>query len=199
VLEAAVKSHNKELAGIALERVVAATAFARTESARGILARSRALMSDGEIAEPLYQEAIERLARTRLRPELARAHLLYGEWLRRRNRRVDARSQLRAAHDLFTSIGMEAFAERARGELLATGEKVRKRIVETRDDLTAQERQIAHLAGDGLSNPEIAARLFLSPRTVEWHLRKVFMKLDIHSRRQLSSALPSSDSELVAA
>lgn len=199
VLEAAVKSHNKELAGVALERVVAATAFARTESARGILARSRALMSEGEIAEPLYQEAIERLARTRLRPELARAHLLYGEWLRRGNRRVDARAQLRAAHDLFTSIGMEAFADRARGELNATGEKVRRRVVETRDDLTAQERQIARLAADGLSNPEIGARLFLSPRTVEWHLHKVFMKLDIHSRRQLSGAFPSSDSELVAA
>jgi DNA-binding CsgD family transcriptional regulator len=199
VLEAAVKSHNNELAGTALERIVAATAFARTESARGILARSRALMSEGEIAERLYLEAIERLARTRLRPELARAHLLYGEWLRRRNRRVDARAQLRAAHDLFTSIGMEAFAERARGELQATGEKARRRVVETRDDLTAQERQIARLAGDGLSNPEIAARLFLSPRTVEWHLRKVFVKLDIHSRRQLSDALPNSDSELVAA
>jgi DNA-binding CsgD family transcriptional regulator len=156
-------------------------------------------MSEGEIAERLYLEAIERLARTRLRPELARAHLLYGEWLRRRNRRVDARAQLRAAHDLFTSIGMEAFAERARGELQATGEKARRRVVETRDDLTAQERQIARLAGDGLSNPEIAARLFLSPRTVEWHLRKVFVKLDIHSRRQLSDALPNSDSELVAA
>jgi DNA-binding CsgD family transcriptional regulator len=199
VLEAAVKSHNNELAGSALERIVAATAFARTESARGILARSRALMSEGEIAERLYQEAIERLACTRLRPELARAHLLYGEWLRRRNRRVDARAQLRTAHDLFTSIGMEAFAERARGELQATGEKARRRVVETRDDLTAQERQIARLAGDGLSNPEIAARLFLSPRTVEWHLRKVFVKLDIHSRRQLSGALPNSDSELVAA
>jgi DNA-binding CsgD family transcriptional regulator len=199
VLEAAVKSHNMELAGMALERVVATTAFARTESARGIVARSRALMSEDEIAEPLYQDAIERLARTRLRPELARAHLLYGEWLRRRHRRVDARAQLRAAHDQFTSIGMEGFAERARGELQATGEKVRKRAVDTRDDLTAQERQIARLAGDGLSNPEIGARLFLSPRTVEWHLRKVFIKLDIRSRRQLSGALPSSVSELIPA
>ena len=153
----------------------------------------------GEGAETLYREAIERLGRTRLRPELARAHLLYGEWLRRENRRVDARAQLRAAHDLFTAIGMEAFAERARGELLATGEKVRKRTVETRDELTPQERQIARLARDGLSNPEIGARLFLSPRTVEWHLRKVFAKLGIHSRRELASALPSSDSELVPA
>ena len=158
---------------------------------------SRALLSEGEDAERLYREAIERLGRTRLRPELARAHLLYGEWLRRENRRVDARAQLRAAHELFVSIGMEAFAERARGELLATGEKVRKRTVETRDELTPQERQIAGLARDGLSNPEIGARLFLSPRTVEWHLRKVYAKLGIRSRRELADALPSSDSELV--
>ena len=156
----------------------------------------RALLSEGEAAEGLYREAIERLGRTRLRPELARAHLLYGEWLRRENRRVDARAQLRAAHDQFTSIGMEAFAERARRELLATGEKVRKRTVETRDELTAQERQIARLARDGLSNPEIGARLFLSPRTVEWHLRKVFAKLGIRSRRELADALPGSDSQL---
>src|SRR5205807_4111424 len=127
------------------------------------------------------------------RPELARAHLLYGEWLRRENRRVDARAQLRAAYDQFTSIGMEAFAERARGELLATGEKVRKRTVETRDELTAQERQVAQLAREGLSNPEIGARLFLSPRTVEWHLRKVFLKLGIRSRRELAGVLPSAD------
>ena len=135
----------------------------------------------------LYREAIDRLGRTRLRPELARAHLLYGEWLRRENRRVDARAQLRAAHELFATIGMEAFAERARGELLATGEKVRKRAAETRDELTPQERQIARLARDGLSNPEIGARLFLSPRTVEWHLRKVFAKLGIRSRQELAA------------
>ena len=156
-------------------------------------------MSEGEIAERLYREAIERFGRTRLRPELARAHLLYGEWLRRDHRRVDARAQLRAAHDQFTSIGMEAFAERARKELQATGEKVRRRTVETRDELTAQERQIALLAADGLSNPEIGARLFLSPRTVEWHLRNVFTKLGIRSRRELANALPSSDSQLVPA
>ena len=125
-------------------------------------------------------------------PDLARAHLLYGEWLRRENRRVDARVQLRAAHDQFASIGMEAFAERARGELQATGEKVRKRTVETRDVLTAQERQIAALAREGLSNPEIAAQLFLSTRTVEWHLRNAFMKLGIHSRRELTQVLSSS-------
>jgi ATP/maltotriose-dependent transcriptional regulator MalT len=156
-------------------------------------------VSDGEAAESSYREAIERLGRTRLRPELARAHLLYGEWLRRENRRVDARAQLRKTHDLLTTIGMEAFAEHARGELLATGEKVRKRTAETRDDLTAQERQIAGLARDGLSNPEIGARLFLSPRTVEWHLHKVFTKLGIRSRRELANALPSSESELAPA
>ena len=131
--------------------------------------------------------------RTRLRPELARAHLLYGEWLRRANRRVDARVQLRTAFDQLTAIGMEAFAERAGRELAATGERVRKRNVETRDELTAQEGQIARLARDGLSNPEIGARLFISPRTVEWHLRKVFSKLGIHSRRELADVLPDSD------
>ena len=138
-----------------------------------------------------------RLGRTLLRPEFARAHLLYGEWLRREQRRVDAREQLRAAYAQFTSIGMEAFAERARRELLATGEKVRKRTVETHDELTAQEGQIARLARDGVSNAEIAARLFLSPRTVEWHLHNVFSKLGIRSRYELPSALPASDSELL--
>ena len=197
LLESATRCDEPELARDALERIVAATAVAPTDWALGIEARSRALLSEGEDAERLYREGIERLGRTRLRPELARAHLLYGEWLRRENRRVDARAQLRAAHELFVAIGMEAFAERARGELLATGEKVRKRTVETRDELTPQERQIAGLARDGLSNPEIGARLFLSPRTVEWHLRKVYAKLGIRSRRELADALPSSDSELV--
>jgi DNA-binding CsgD family transcriptional regulator len=197
LIEAATRSDEEELARSALQRVVAATAVAESDWALGIQARSNALLADGDGAEPLYREAIERLGRTRLRPELARAHLLYGEWLRRENRRVDARAQLRAAHGQFTAIGMEAFAERARGELLATGEKVRKRTVETRDELTPQERQIARLARDGLSNPEIGARLFLSPRTVEWHLRKVFAKLDIRSRRELAKALPGPDSELV--
>jgi DNA-binding CsgD family transcriptional regulator/tetratricopeptide (TPR) repeat protein len=199
LLEAASRSDNLEVARIALERIVGATAFAGTDSALGILARSRALLSDGATADELYREAIERLSRTRLRPELARAHLLYGEWLRRENRRVDAREQLRTAYEILVEIGMDAFAERARKELHASGEKVRKRTVETRDDLTAQERQIARLARDGLSNPAIGARLFLSPRTVEWHLHNVFAKLGIRSRRELSSALPDSEVHVVAA
>jgi DNA-binding CsgD family transcriptional regulator len=196
LLEAAARSDNREVAHVALERVLAATAVARTNSARGVAARSRALVSEGPTAERLYAEAIERLGRSLLRPELARAHLLYGEWLRRQGRRADAREQLRIAYGQLSAIGMEAFAERARRELQATGEKLRKRTVETRDDLTAHERQIAQLACDGLSNPEIGARLFLSPRTVEWHLRKVFGKLDIHRRRELADALSRSDSEL---
>ncbi len=160
-----------------------------TDWALGVQARCRALLSEGDAADGLYREAIDLLSRTRLRPELARAHLLYGEWLRREGRRKDARLQLRTAHELLVAIGMEAFAERASHELLATGETVRKRTVETRDELTAQEEHIARLARDGLSNPEIGARLFLSPRTVEWHLRKVFAKLGITSRRELRSAL----------
>jgi DNA-binding CsgD family transcriptional regulator len=199
LLEAATRSDSPELARVALERVVAATSVATTDWALGIQARSRALLSAGETADRLYREAIERLGRTRLRPELARAHLLYGEWLRREHRRVDARAELRAAHEQLTAIGMEAFAERARRELAATGETVRTRTVETRDELTAQEGQIAQLARDGLSNPEIGARLFLSPRTVEWHLRKVFTKLGIRSRRQLATALPSPEAQVVPA
>ncbi len=150
-------------------------------------------MSEGHVAESLYQEAISRLGRTRLRPELARAHLLYGEWLRRQNRRADARQELRTAHDLLSAIGMEAFAERARRELLATGETARKRsapATEAGQQLTAQEMQVALLARDGLSNPEIGARLFISAHTVQYHLGKVFAKLAIASRGQLHRALP---------
>jgi DNA-binding CsgD family transcriptional regulator len=198
LLEAAIRSNSQKVARIALERIVAATAFARTDSALGILARSRALVSDAETAERLYQEAIERLGRTRLRPELARAHLLYGEWLRREGRRVDARAQLRAAYEMFGAIGMEAFAERARRELVATGEKVRKRSVETREDLTPQETQIARLARDGLSNAEIGGRLFISQHTAAYHLRKVFTKLGITSRNELSQALPPEPSAVLA-
>jgi len=147
----------------------------------------------------LYREAIERLERTRIRVELARARLLYGEWLRREHRRVDARAQLHAAHEMFTAMGAEGFAERARGELLATGETVRKRTVETRDELTAQEAQIARLARDGRTNPEIGAQLYISPRTVEWHLGNVFTKLGIRSRRELHDALPDEPSARASA
>jgi DNA-binding CsgD family transcriptional regulator len=148
-------------------------------------------VSEGAPAEALYVEAVERLGRCRFALDLARAHLLYGEWLRREQRRIDAREQLRTAHGMFASMGAEAFAERAGRELLATGETVRARTPETRAQLTAQEGQIAQLARDGLSNPEIGARLFISPRTVQYHLRKVFAKLDISSRNQLHSVLPS--------
>jgi DNA-binding CsgD family transcriptional regulator len=141
-------------------------------------------------AERWYREAVGRLSRTGFRPELARAYLLYGEWLRREGRRVDAGAQLRTAHEMFDAIGMQAFAERARRELRATGETARRRTASPHEQLTPQEAQIARLARAGLSNPEIAAQLFLSPRTVEYHLAKVFTKLDITSRRQLRQALP---------
>jgi ATP/maltotriose-dependent transcriptional regulator MalT len=199
LVEAAARSGESELARSALDRLAARSDVSAGDWGRGVEARSRALLSEGDAAESLYREAIERLARTRLRPELARAHLLYGEWLRRENRRLDARAQLRTAHDLLSEIGMSLFDERARSELLATGERVRKRTPETRDELTAQERQIAMLARDGLSNPEIGGRMFLSPRTVEWHLRKVFTKLGINSRRELAAALPPAQTELVSA
>ena len=155
----------------------------------GIEARSRALVSAGEAAEGFYREAVDRLGRTQLRPELARAHLLYGEWLRRENRRADAREQLRTAQEMLAAMGAEAFAERARRELLATGETVRKRTAQAPDTLTAQEASIARLARDGRTNPEIGAQLFLSARTVEWHLRKVFTKLGVSSRRELHGVL----------
>jgi DNA-binding CsgD family transcriptional regulator len=157
-----------------------------TDWAHGVWARSAALLSDGNAAEALYREAIERFERGQVAVHLARAQLVYGEWLRRKNRRVDAREQLRAAHHTFTALTAEGFAERARRELLATGETARSRTDDTRDTLTPQEAEIAKLAGDGLSNPEIATQLFLSPRTVQYHLRKVFLKLDITSRNQLS-------------
>jgi DNA-binding CsgD family transcriptional regulator len=189
-VEAAARAGDAELAREALERLAETTQPCGNDLALGVEARSRALLSDGAAAADLYREAIDRLRRTQLRPELARAQLLYGEWLRRQGRRVDAREQLRTAHDLFAAIGMEAFAERARTELLATGETARKRTVETSDALTAQEALIARLAREGLSNPEIGARLFISARTVKYHLGKVFTKLDISSRAQLDRALP---------
>ena len=199
LIEPATRTGRTDLARDALDRLRSKASASRTEWALGVTARAEALLSEGDRADSWFREAIERLGRTRVRAELARAHLLYGEWLRRENRRIDARAQLRVANDQFTSMRMEAFAERAHNELQATGEKVRKRSQETRDDLTPQERQIAHLARDGLSNPEIGARLFLSPRTVEWHLHHVFTKLGITSRRQLASALPASDSEILVA
>jgi DNA-binding CsgD family transcriptional regulator len=189
LVEAAARTGDLELARNAVDRLAETTQPAGTEYALGIEVRSRALVSEGGTAERLYREAIDRLSRTDVRPELARAHLLYGEWLRREGRRIDARDQLRAAHDMFVAIGMEAFAERTRRELLATGERVRKRTVETQDQLTPQELQIARLASDGRTNPEIGAHLFLSRRTVEWHLRKVFDKLEVRSRRELPAAL----------
>jgi DNA-binding CsgD family transcriptional regulator/tetratricopeptide (TPR) repeat protein len=199
LVEAAARANHMDLARDALERLTQTTQPCATEFALGVEARCRALVSSGESADALYREAIQRLARTRLRPEIARAHLLYGEWLRRANRRIDARAQLRTAHDMLVAIGMEAFGERARVELESCGEKVRKRTSDSSEGLTAQERQIARLARDGLSNPEIGARLFLSPRTVEWHMRNVFGKLGVRSRRELASALASTDSPLVSA
>jgi DNA-binding CsgD family transcriptional regulator len=189
LVEAAARTGDTELAYDALARLAETTQPCGNDVAVGIEARCRALLSDTAAADELYREAIDRLSRTRLRPELARAHLLYGEWLRRDNRRAGARAQLRTAYDMLTAIGMEAFAERARRELTATGETVRKRSVETVTTLTAQEAYIARLARDGLTNPEIGARLFLSARTVEWHLRKIFTKLGIGSRRELPAAL----------
>jgi ATP/maltotriose-dependent transcriptional regulator MalT len=187
---AAVRSGNSERAADVLAQLSELTRPSGTDWALGIVARSRALLSEGGAADSLYREAIERFGRTRMRVELARAHLYYGEWLRRERRRLAAREQLRTAHEMFTAMGIEGFGERAEQELRATGERVRKRRVETRGDLTAQEAQIARLARDGLSNPEIGARLFISPRTVEYHLHKVFNKLGITSRNQLDRALP---------
>ena len=159
--------------------------------ARGVRARSEALLREGDEAEGLYREAIEHLDRSRSSAQLARAQLVYGEWLRRENRRLDARRQLRAAHDAFGRISARAFAERSLRELLATGETARKRTDETRGDLTPQEAQIARLARDGLSNPQIGAQLFISPRTVQYHLHKVFRKLEITSRNQLGRVPPN--------
>jgi ATP/maltotriose-dependent transcriptional regulator MalT len=188
-VEAAVRIGRRDEATTALHRLTARTSVSGTEWALGTEARSRALVSEGEGAEALYREAIERLARSRAAAHLARAHLVYGEWLRRQNRRVDAREQLRLSHDMFVRMGAHAFAERAGRELSTTGATVHGRVEDEREKLTAQETQVAQLARDGLSNPEIGARLYLSRRTVEWHLRKVFTKLDISSRRELHKAL----------
>jgi DNA-binding CsgD family transcriptional regulator len=196
--EAAVRSGKTEIASDVLDRLAQTTAASGTDWALGVEARSRALLSEGDAAEALYREAIERLGGTRVRVELARGHLLYGEWLRRERRRLDAREHLRTAHTLFTEFGMEGFAERARVELEATGEHARKRTVETRDDLTPQEAQISRLAAEGATNQEIAAQLFVSPSTVDYHLRKAFRKLDVNSRHQLKEHLlqPSQEATL---
>jgi len=187
LVEAAARSGETERAEEAFARLSAATAATGTDWSVGIAARSRDLLSGDDECEPYYREAIDALAQTRIRPQQARAHLVFGEWLRRRNRRVDAREQLRVAHEMLTEMGIDAFAERARRELLATGEVVRKRNVETLSDLTAQEAQIARLAVEGHTNPEIGAQMFISSRTVEWHLRKVFTKLQVGSRRELGA------------
>ncbi|MEU6009683.1 AAA family ATPase [Streptomyces sp. NPDC047453] len=197
LVEAAVRSGANGTARQALTQLEHSALPGGTDVGLGLVARSRALLSDGEQAEQLYREAIDRLGLTPLRPELARAHLLFGEWLRRTGRRTDARNHLRTAHGQLSGMGVEAFAERARRELLATGERVRRHSAETATTLTAQEALIARLARDGLTNPEIGAQLFLSPRTVEWHLRKIFGKLGISSRRELASAPPASGGEAV--
>jgi DNA-binding CsgD family transcriptional regulator len=193
LVEGSARSGNPDLAAGAIGRLSERTRVAGTESALGIEARSRALMSEGEIAERLYREGIARLRRSRLELELARAHLLYGEWLRREQRRTDAREQLRKALMMFTEMGAGPFAERAGRELVAAGETARRRSIETRDDLTPQELRIARMARDGASNQAIAEQLFVSRKTVEYHLHKVFQKLGISKREQLTRALPRDD------
>ena len=191
LIEAAVRTDQGERARGAFEQLQERTRAAGNDWGLGLLALSKALLSDGEVAERAYGEAVDRLKRTRVRVYLGRAHLLYGEWLRRERRRLDAREQLSIAHELFVAIGMDAFAQRAARELLATGVTARPRTIATRDVLTAQEAQIARLAGEGLSNPEIGGQLFISPRTVQYHLHKVFAKLNISSRSELAAALGS--------
>jgi DNA-binding CsgD family transcriptional regulator len=190
LVEAAVRAAEPDTARATLERLEQTAEPSGTDWAIGILRRCQALLDETDGAEALYCEAIERLGRTSLRPELARAHLLYGEWLRRRNRRVDARTQLRTAHEMFTEMGIQGFAERTRHELLATGERVRERSTNSFDELTPQEAHIARLAADGHTNPEIGAQLFISRHTVEFHLRKVFVKLGVASRWDLRDVLP---------
>jgi DNA-binding CsgD family transcriptional regulator len=195
LIEAAVRSGQPQLARRALKLIAETTRTSGTDWALGIEARSRALLTDGDDADRLYRQAIDWFGRTRIRVQLARTHLLYGEWLRHERRRRDAREQLRTAFEMFNAMGIEGFAARAERELLATGDRPHKRSVETRDELTAHEAQVARLARDGLSNAEIGERLFISQHTVAYHLRKVFSKLDITSRNQLARALPGSASE----
>jgi DNA-binding CsgD family transcriptional regulator len=190
LVEAAARSDAREIAENACRQLADIADGSGTDWALGVKARSQALLVDGDEAEGLYQESISRLGRVRVRSELARAYLLYGEWLRREQRRGEARAQLREAHDMLEEMGMAAFAERARRELRASGETIRNRGVEWNGELTAQELQVARLAREGLKNPEIGARLFISARTVEYHLGKVFTKLGITSRGQLGRVLP---------
>jgi ATP/maltotriose-dependent transcriptional regulator MalT len=196
LIEAAVRGGQPDEAAAALDRLSERTRASGTQWALGIEARCQGLLSDDEA---LYHESVERLARSRAAVELARSRLLYGEWLRRENRRIDAREQLRTAHEMFSRMGAAAFADRARRELSATGETVRKRTVETVNELTTQEAQVARLAAQGRTNPEIGALLFISPRTVEYHLHKVFPKLGISSRRELRKALPGAEDAAVPA
>jgi ATP/maltotriose-dependent transcriptional regulator MalT len=189
LVEAAVRCGAVEIATDALTKLAEVTTAAGTDWALGFEARSRALLAEGPEAERLYRQAIELSGRTRIRTDLARAYLLHGEWLRRQRRRMDARAQLRIAHEMFDAMGMRGFAERARRELLATGETVRKRTAATSGpQLTSQEAQVARLAAEGLTNSDIGARLFISTKTVQYHLSKVFAKLDISSRAQLHHA-----------
>jgi DNA-binding CsgD family transcriptional regulator len=199
LVEAAARTGRTDAARAAAQRLSERARASGTAWALGSAARALALVEEGELAEELHREAIDQLARCRMAAHLARARLTYGEWLRREGRRVDAREQLRIAHEAFTAIGAQGFAERARHELVATGEKVRRRREDTRDALTPQELHIARLARDGRTNPEIGAELFISPRTVEWHLRKVFAKLGITSRMGLHDALPIHDHEAAPA
>jgi DNA-binding CsgD family transcriptional regulator len=191
--EAAARSDQREQAAAAADQLAGIAAASGSAWARGAAARSRALVASGPAADELYREAIELLGRTRMTTHLARARLSYGEWLRRENRRIEARDQLRPAFDALAAMGAQAFAERARRELAATGEKVRRRHEDPVSELTPQEEEIAQLARSGRTNPEIGAQLFIGARTVEWHLRKVFAKLDISSRRELDEALRRRD------
>jgi DNA-binding CsgD family transcriptional regulator len=193
LIEAAARGGEHELATATVDQLEARTRASGTDYALGIEARSRALVVDDDVAaDALYREAITRLGRTRMKTQLARAHLIYGEWLRRQRRVTVARAQLRTANEMFIAMGAEAFADRAARELRATGEHVRARSPETSWKLTGQEERVAELAGEGASNPEIAAQLYISPRTVEYHLHKVFTKLGINSRHQLADALAKS-------
>jgi DNA-binding CsgD family transcriptional regulator len=192
LIEAAARSGQPEAAAAGLRQLSERTSLSRSPWAHGIQVRSRALLTAGQAAEDLYQEAISLIGPSQMTVQLARTHLLYGEWLRRENRRTEAREQLRTAHQMLASIGADGFAERAARELLATGERVRNRTTDTPAQLTPRETQIGRLAGGGLSNPEIAAQLFMSPRTVEYHLHKIFTKLAISSRNQLHGILADS-------